>query len=44
MANGNREAVDSEKEEGRGREAKSWGTVKIVGVTNARDACLDSPC
>lgn len=44
MANGNREAVDREKGVGRRRKVKSWGTFKVVGVTNARDACLDSPC
>lgn len=25
-----------------GGEVKSWGTFKVVGVANARDACLDS--
>lgn len=42
MANGRQEVVD--REAGGGGGTKSCGTFKAVGVTNARDACLDSPC
>lgn len=37
MANGRKQWTEK-------RETKSCGTFKAVGVTNARDACLDSPC
>lgn len=34
----------TEKRGMEGGGTKSYGTFKAVGVTNARDACSDSPC